>query len=154
MKKLLSALLAAAMTACAVCVPASAYSEDIKSEEMLTSYIEYHGFAPVYALGEDVSAYQVGDVNMDGVIDAKDANLVQIEYNLYSIVNVGHILDENQRVLADFAQTSHNKYNDPIDLSDAGGISHYAVYQLVESGVSLEEFRELWDSGRIKEILG
>lgn len=150
MNKTVTTLLAVALTACAMCAPASAYPEDVKIEEMLTDEIAYLGAAPVYALGEDISAYEIGDVNMDGAIDARDANLVLAEFNLYTIVNVGHILDENQRVLADFDTSFHGKVTDPIDACDASGVLTYYTYCLVESDISLADFRALWSDHKFR----
>ena len=150
MKKLLSALLAAAMTACAVCVPASA--EELPSREIyLSKLAEEVNALPVYALGEDASAYSLGDVNMDGAIDTKDGILIMTEYNDYTVVDEGHVLTEAQLALADVDGLAELGEDDPIDIKDAIIVMCYYNYtDIVGVDMTFDDYLTGWFRGDFK----
>lgn len=133
MKKLISVLLAAAMTVSAMSV--SAFAEVINTSD----YNE-----PVYALGSDLSLYDNGDVTLDGVIDSKDANLILEDFCMYEVLELGHRLNEDQLAFADVWKDERNR----IDSHDAIVVGVYAACQIAEvdevMGVSMAEFLEYY----------
>lgn len=146
MKKLFSVLLAAAMTFSAMGV--TAFAEDDDRDVMLDEfYLVDFNAKPVYALGKDISAYTPGDVNMDGVIDAKDANLISIEVNAYSILEMGHFLDEQQRQLADVNSIMSRGQVDSIGLGDAFLVLLYYNYTQVVGEYEAAAFYSAWNNG-------
>ena len=148
MKKLISVLLAAAMTVSAMSV--SAFAEEAPNRDVLlgTEYRDHFNPYPVFTLGEDPALYQKGDVNMDGAVDAKDAILVMQETNMYSVLELGHILDENQQEKADVCEKTFGKYvADPIDIGDSTLILMFSSYQLVGGEMDAEAFFAAWNAG-------
>lgn len=147
MKKLAAVLLAAAMTASATGV--TAFAVDTDRDVMLSeSDREYNNAMPVYALGRDISAYEAGDVNMDGVIDAKDANLISLEVNAYSILEMGHFLDEKQRQLADVDSMVKLKYSDDlITAGDAVLVCRYYNYKQIGGELDAAAYYAAWNTG-------
>ncbi len=147
MKKLISVLLAAAMTVSAMSV--SAFAEGDERDVLLgKEWRDQLNPYPVYSLGEDPALYHKGDVNMDGAVDAKDVLLVIQETNTYSVIWLGHILDENQREKADVCEHIFGKYHpDPIDTGDATLILIYSSYQLVGGEMDAEAFFAAWNAG-------
>ncbi len=147
MKKLISVLLAAAMTVSAMSVSAFAEGDErdvLLGDDWRLSLNAY----PVYALGEDPAQYKKGDVNMDGAVNAKDAILVMQEANVYSVIELGHILDENQQTKADVCVKSFSKFgSDPIDTGDATLILMYSCYKLVDGEMDAEAFFAAWNAG-------
>lgn len=154
MKKMLSVLLAAAMTVSAMSV--SAFAEEFNRDVLLgKEWRDQLNPYPVYSLGEDPALYHKGDVNMDGAVDAKDALLVMQETNMYSVIWLGHILDENQREKADVCERIFEKYvpylgdyePGPIDIGDSTLILMYSSYQLVGGKMDAEAFFDAWNAG-------
>ena len=147
MKKLAAVLLAAAMTASATGV--TAFAVDTDRDVMLSEFDrEYFNAIPVYALGRDISAYTPGDVNMDGVIDAKDANLVMVEYCAYTIIELGHFLDEEQRQLADVDSIAESK--DPatrITIGDSVLLARYFNYKQIGGEMDAAAYYTVWNTG-------
>ena len=146
MKKMLTALCAAVMAACAMAAPAFAegQSRDVMIPE---SERAYFNAVPVYALGDDLSLYEKGDVNLDGEVDVKDANLIITEYNLYTLLNYAHLLDENQRQFANL-EDRPEKNGDKITSLDANVVLRYRNYRLVGNDVTMDEFLEIWMNNR------
>ncbi len=143
MKKLISVLLAAAMTVSAMSV--SAFAEIINTSD----YNE-----PVYALGSDLSLYDNGDVTLDGVIDSKDANLIIEDFCMYELLELGHRLNEDQLAFADVWKDERNR----IDSKDAIVVIYYWNCQLLEMdgtvGIGMDEFVNLYtETSGFKEVL-
>ena len=95
--KLLSVLSAGVLAACAVPVSAFAtFSDLIPTDE------EWHkrGYAPAYALGEDLSLYSLGDVDMDGEVTAYDACIILSNFAI-NLAGLPDVLTEDQLKLAD-----------------------------------------------------
>ena len=95
--KLLSVLSAGVLAVCAA--PVSAFAAD-KPYVPTAAEMCAKGFAPVYAFGEDLSLYSLGDIDMDGEVTGYDAYM--IAYN-YTGVLTGYpdVLTEDQLKLAD-----------------------------------------------------
>ena len=97
LRKLLAAVSAAVLAVCSV--SASAFAADEihvpTGEERVA-----RGFEPVYALGEDLSLYSLGDVDMDGEVTAYDA-MVILDQFLFSMLGFPDILTADQLKLAD-----------------------------------------------------
>ncbi len=156
MKRLISVLLAAAMTVSAMSV--SAFAEEMPNRDVLVSekMLESIKANPVWALGEDIALYSPGDVNLDGNVDAKDATLILYEFNFYTVLYMGHALNDAQRSLANTDTALHPKkkstleqdaVNDEIDSTDALAILHYANYKLIGGEMTAEEFFAAWNVG-------
>ncbi len=146
MKKLISVLLAAAMTVSAMSV--SAFAEDDDRDVMLDEfYLVDYNAKPVYALGKDISAYTPGDVNMDGVIDIKDANLISLEVNVYCVLELGHFLDEQQRQLADVNSIMSRGQMDSVGINDACMIARYLNYKQIGGEMDAEDYYAAWNNG-------
>lgn len=143
MKKLLSALLASGVAAAALCAPVNAEVTD-RDRMLDESELKFMGAIPVCALGEDVSLYEKGDVNMDGTIDAKDAILTMHEFNAYTLIELGHFLDERQRQLADVFPRFVGKCTDPIDTGDSCLILHYVNYKQIGGDMQMDAFIKLY----------
>ncbi|MCR5305243.1 MAG: hypothetical protein K6E36_01910 [Oscillospiraceae bacterium] len=97
LRKLLAAVSAAVLAVCSV--SASAFAADefhIPTDEEQRE----RGYAPAYALGEDLSLYSLGDVDMDGEVTAYDACVIQ--YNFTALLaGFSDVLTEDQLKLAD-----------------------------------------------------
>ena len=119
LKKLISVLSAAALTASAMGAAASADAHDIRTAAC----------APVCALGSDVSRYRQGDVNMDGAIDTKDAIAVLTHYNLEEIVEAGTAFNADQLMLANVGDRPGES---AVNAYDASLIMQYYTAVLVE----------------------
>ena len=149
MKKMLAALCAAVMAACAMAAPVFAEGEngDIYNRDRMASDRDrgFKNALPVYALGDDLSLYEKGDVNLDGEVNVKDANLIMTEYNLYTLISACHILDENQRSLADLDKRVLDKKGDPIDICDTIMVLIYGNYRRIGFDVTVDEFLAIWD---------
>jgi hypothetical protein len=146
MKRLISVLLAAAMTVSAMSVSAFAEGDErdvMLPEELLNSI----NALPVYALGEDLSLYEPGDVNLDGKVDAKDATLIAYEFNGYSLIKMGHTLNDVQRSFANVDTTIHPSLYVEIDVCDANAVLRYANYKLIGGEMNAEEFFAAWNAG-------
>ncbi len=151
MKKLFSVLLAAAMTVSAMSV--NAFAEETPSRDVLLSDEERAQFQaiPVCAKGDDVSAYEPGDVNMDGTVDVKDVNLICYEVTSYTLVEAGHMLDEKQLILADLDGVAMGRSGDQISVGDAMFVLHYCNALQIGAVNSMKEFQdqylEAWKNG-------
>ena len=144
MKKMLAALCAAVMTACAMAAPA--FAEEQSRDVMIPeSERAYFNAVPVYALGDDLSLYEKGDVNLDGEVDVKDGNLILLEVNVYSVISMGHLLDESQRSLANLNQVSHSARGDQIDSVDANALLCYCNSRLIGLQLTMDEFLTEWN---------
>ncbi len=97
LRKLLAAVSAAVLAVCSV--SASAFAADKYHYPTDEEWLE-RGFAPVYALGEDLSLYSLGDVDMDGEVTAYDACVIQHNYTAL-LAGFSDILTEDQLRLAD-----------------------------------------------------
>ena len=95
--KLLSVLSAGVLAVCAA--PVSAFAGD---KDHYPTREEWHerGYAPAYALGEDLSLYSLGDVDMDGEVTAYDACVIQYNYTAL-LAGFSDVLTEDQLKLAD-----------------------------------------------------
>ena len=92
--------------------------------------------APVSA----AETYQKGDVNMDGVVDIADAQLVLQEYT-FAIVGVDYGLTSEQLELASITGSTTKLFNSeqaiPIGVSDANVIFMYYIdKQVVDSSAA------------------
>lgn len=106
---------------------------------------------PFYALGRDISAYSIGDANMDGTVDESDGILIREEYDYYTLRKKGHILNEDQLRLADFCQPIRNvETTDPVTGSDYNGVMAYGVYRSHGGDMTSDAFRKLWGAGKIR----
>jgi len=145
MKKLCAVLLAAAMTVSAMGV--SAFAEETVNRDVLLPDSERTslGTYPVYSLGKDVSEYDIGDVNMDGKIDTKDSNAILCEFCFYEILEMGHVLDEEQIKLADVWKSEPFV----VDSKDANVILNYEACKIAgveeAEGLSVPEFVAQWN---------
>ena len=86
--KLLSVLSAGVLAVCAA--PVSAFAGESG---------EYN-FTPEYALGNDLSLYEKGDVDMDGEVTAYDSTMISYQF-LFSFLGFSDVLTEDQLKLAD-----------------------------------------------------
>ena len=95
--KLLSVLSAGVLAVCAV--PVSAFAEE---QDLFPTWEEQRerGYAPVYALGEDLSLYSLGDVDMDGEVTAYDACIIAWNFT-YNLAGFSDMMTEDQLKLAD-----------------------------------------------------
>ncbi|MBR5405791.1 MAG: hypothetical protein IK107_05805 [Oscillospiraceae bacterium] len=97
MKKLLAAVSAAVLAVCSVSASAFAINLDYVPtwEE-----VSRKGYAPEYALGEDLSLYSLGDVDMDGEVTAYDACIILSNFT-FNLAGWPDVLTEDQLMLAD-----------------------------------------------------
>ncbi len=95
--KLLSVLSAGVLAACAA--PVSAFAAD-KYHFPTDEEQRERGYAPVYALGEDLSLYSLGDVDMDGEVTAYDACIIAWNFT-YNLAGFSDMMTEDQLKLAD-----------------------------------------------------
>ena len=139
MKKMLSVLLAAAMTVSAMSV--SAFAEVINTSD-------YN--KPVYALGSDLSLYAKGDVNMDGEIDTKDASILLTDYCCTQILDIPEgVLNDAQRALANVYDEEDDR---GLDTLDASLILTYCSGKIIEiDGIEDMTVKEFWN---YKKALG
>jgi hypothetical protein len=146
-KRILAALAAAAISFCAVTVPASAadseawpYWPDIFGKDPLYSDANPDDFLPVYALGKD-AVYQPGDVNMDGKTDMKDANMMALEYSWFTVLEGAHILTQEQAALGDVWPGG-----DAVDIQDVQAVvMWYNYHDVIEAtDMELTEFVAYW----------
>lgn len=145
-KRILAALAAAAISFCAVTVPASAanseawpYWPDVFGEDPLYSGPKPE-IQPVYALGKD-AVYQPGDVNMDGKTDMKDAYLMDLEYLWFTVCEGPHILTQEQAALGDVWPGG-----DAIDMKDVLAVLQWYNFHDVTEATDMEltEFVAYW----------
>ena len=116
LKRLFAALCAAVTAFCCAALPVSAENEtdtpvyESGEFEKLGANYDRNGFfsekdraafgtLPVYSKGKDAE-YALGDVNMDGIIDVKDATVVLKEYAC-AIIELPHMISSEQLALAD-----------------------------------------------------
>ncbi|MBQ3941203.1 MAG: hypothetical protein II723_08820 [Oscillospiraceae bacterium] len=95
--KLLSVLSAGVLAVCAA--PVSAFAGDdlyIPTNEE----VYQKGFEPLYALGNDLSLYEKGDVDMDGEITPYDALMILHQF-CFSMIGYPDLLTADQLKLAD-----------------------------------------------------
>ena len=145
-KRILAALAAAAISFCAVTVPASAadseewpYWPDVFGEDEFYSE-KIPDLRPVYALGKD-AAYQPGDIHMDGKTDLKDAYLMQLEYTCFTVSEGPHIFTREQAALGDVWPGG-----DAVDLHDVLAVLQwYNCHDVTEAtDMELTEFVAYW----------
>ncbi len=139
MKKLISVLLAAAMTVSAMSV--SAFAEEAKNAT----------YAPIFALGEDVSLYAKGDVNMDGEIDTKDASILLTDYCCTQILDIPEgVLNDAQRALANVYDEEDDR---GLDTLDASLILTYCSGKIIEiDGIEDMTVAEFWAYTQAKQL--
>ena len=139
--KLLSVLSAGVLAVCAV--PVSAFAEDKDHYPTDEEWIEKR-YAPEYALGEDLSLYSLGDVDMDGEVTAYDARMILTQF-CFSMIDLPDILTEDQLKLANVDGKSSQDYSNPerwfsVDPYDATLALRYAALRCAGYEFSMEEF--------------
>ena len=106
---------------------------------------------PVYALGRDISAYAVGDVNLDGRVDETDRILLRDEHEYYTLRKKGHILNDDQLARADFCRPTHvDGGTDPVSVADSEAVMAYYVYCTYGGDMTSDAFRQLWSAGKLR----
>ena len=126
MKKKLLSLAAAAVMLCAAAMPVSA--EELKLANQAER--EERHAVPQLVNGGTIRDYSPGDVNADGLVDAKDANLALLEFCYAEVVQIGHILDGEQRALADVWLS-----DGIVDARDSIVLIRYYLLNMLESEV-------------------
>ena len=107
--------------------------------------------APVSAAETEL---QMGDVNLDGVVDVSDAQLLLLDYASLMVGNEG-ILTAEQREIGNVDgeenPVTHSQTLSPVDVRDAQLVMSYYCIHLVKPDVTLEQVvgREL----NVKESL-
>ena len=130
--KLLSVLSAGVLAVCAA--PVSAFAGD--ENEYL--------HLPEYALGEDLSLYSLGDVDLDGEVTAYDATLILTQF-CFSMIYLPDALTKDQLKLANVDGKSSQDRSNPerwfsVDAYDATLVMRYAVLRNAGYDLSMEDF--------------
>ena len=141
LRKLLAAVSAAVLAVCSV--SASAFAADKYHYPTDEEWIE-KSYAPEYALGEDLSLYSLGDVDMDGEVTAYDARMILTQFCI-SMIDLPDILTEDQLKLANVDGKSSQDYSNPerwfsVDAYDATLVLRYAALRSAGYEFSMEEF--------------
>ena len=139
-RKLLAAIAAAVTALSAVSFPVSA-----KTVDQIPSWFEdevkylQSRFGPFYTLGTDVSAYEPGDITMDGKVDYLDCTAIQHAYNIVVLLEEPNYLTEEQMQLGNVAAL-FDQPAFPINPWDASVIQQYLNFRdLLQEDVTLEE---------------
>ena len=152
MKKMkVFAALAAAVTALnALCIPAAAVENgELSPEELRAMYLEriHKQYGPFYTLGTDVSAYEPGDITMDGKVNLKDCMRMQIAFCDF-INDDESCLTEDQIALGNVVREPE-AYDFPIDVFDAAAVLRYInIHDVLEEEITMEDAAEYVAKGR------
>ena len=106
-------------------IPDSILSHLISGGQPKKSDARWKSIEPVYALGKDVSAYQMGDVNMDGTVNLLDARMVADQFNFW-IIDEDFNMTDDQLYLADVCKSK--VWLNLVDSIDASNITTYVCY--------------------------
>ena len=148
--KMMAAIAAAVTALNALCIPAEAvtvpdYGGDWTPSGDYKDEVERR-FGPFYTLGTDVSAYELGDVTMDGKIDYTDCIAIQMAYNIVVLLNANNYLTSDQIALGDvlpdiFTVIPGEKLMPyPITSHDGSVIMRYLNYRdILEEPRTMEE---------------
>ena len=106
--------------------PVSLRSAEVYDECLQRSLKAYGG--AVYALGTDVSAYQKGDINMDGKVDMQDVHMIQNHYNVVRGNSEPEFLTDAQLWLGDVSSRMESLDYSAVGLYDARTVQMYVFF--------------------------
>ena len=106
--------------------PVTLRSEEVYDECLQSSLKAYGG--AVYALGTDVSAYQKGDINMDGKVDMQDARLMQYHHMVVRENSELEYLTDAQLWLGDVSSRIESLDFSAVGLYDARTVWMYVFF--------------------------
>ena len=143
--KMMAAIAAAVIALNALCIPAAAvtvpdYGGDWTLSQDYQNLLS-QTYGPFYTLGTDVSAYEPGDITMDGKVDLTDCIAIHQAYNNIVLLNANNFLTEDQIVLGDVLPGVFGKSKQfPVDPHDATLIQLFLNFRdVLEEPHSMEE---------------
>ena len=139
-RKMLAAAAAAVTSLSVLSFPVSAETGDERPswDDVVADIQSRHG--PFYTLGTDVSAYEPGDITMDGKVDYRDCNAIQSAFNIIVLTEDPNYLTDDQIQLGNVVSFQYPKWTFPIDLFDAKAILRYINFRdILEEPVTMEE---------------
>ena len=126
--KMMAAIAAAVTALNALCIPAAAKDiQDMTPEERTEAFVKSvrARYGPFYTLGTDVSAYEPGDITMDGKVDMTDCIAVAKAFNHIVLNEEVAYLTEDQISLGNVVKYQRPYQTYPIALDDACAILRY-----------------------------